>query len=30
VDGDGNRLFQNTESNGRFHGDWLSMWTWDS
>jgi len=25
VDGDGNRLFQNTESNGRFHSDWLSM-----
>lgn len=25
VDDDGNRLFQNTESNGRFHSDWLSM-----
>jgi len=25
VDGNGNRLFQNTESNGRFHSDWLSM-----
>jgi adenine-specific DNA-methyltransferase len=25
VDSDGNRLFQNTESNGRFHSDWLSM-----
>ncbi len=25
VDGDGNRLFKNTESNGRFHSDWLSM-----
>src|SRR5690554_1643836 len=25
VDEDGNRLFQNTESNGRFHSDWLSM-----
>ena len=22
---DGNRLFQNTESNGRFHTDWLNM-----
>ncbi len=25
VDDNGNRLFQNTESNGRFHSDWLSM-----
>ncbi|GAB6274270.1 MAG: hypothetical protein STSR0004_11330 [Peptococcaceae bacterium] len=25
VDENGNRLFQNTESNGRFHSDWLSM-----
>ena len=25
VDDDGNRLFQNTESNGRFHSDWLTM-----
>lgn len=25
VDGDGNRLMANTESNGRFHSDWLSM-----
>lgn len=25
VDEDGNRLFRNTESNGRFHSDWLSM-----
>lgn len=25
VDGDGNRLLQNTESNGRFHSDWLTM-----
>lgn len=25
VDEEGNRLFQNTESNGRFHSDWLSM-----
>jgi len=25
VDEDGNRLFQNTEYNGRFHSDWLSM-----
>lgn len=24
-DGEGNRLFQNTESNGRFHSDWCSM-----
>ncbi len=24
-DEDGNRLFANTESNGRFHSDWLSM-----
>lgn len=24
-DEDGNRLFQNTESNGRFHTDWLNM-----
>ena len=24
-DDDGNRLFQNTESNGRFHSDWCSM-----
>lgn len=25
IDVDGNRLFQNTESNGRFHSDWLTM-----
>ena len=25
VDGDGNRLVANNESNGRFHSDWLSM-----
>jgi adenine-specific DNA-methyltransferase len=25
VDEEGNRLFQNNESNGRFHSDWLSM-----
>ncbi|AEE91013.1 Site-specific DNA-methyltransferase (Adenine-specific) [Tepidanaerobacter acetatoxydans Re1] len=25
VDEDGNRLFQNTEYNGRFHSDWLTM-----
>lgn len=25
VDKDGNRLFKNTESNGRFHSDWCSM-----
>ena len=25
VDGDANRLVSNTESNGRFHSDWLSM-----
>ncbi len=25
MDVDGNRLFQNTESNGRFHSDWLTM-----
>jgi len=25
VDGEGNKLFKNTESNGRFHSDWLSM-----
>ena len=25
FDEDGNRLFQNTESNGRFHTDWLNM-----
>lgn len=25
VDQDGNRLIANTESNGRFHSDWLSM-----
>lgn len=25
IDVEGNRLFQNTESNGRFHSDWLSM-----
>ncbi len=25
LDGDGNRLVSNTESNGRFHSDWLSM-----
>src|SRR5690606_26359258 len=24
-DENGNRLFQNTESNGRFHSDWLTM-----
>lgn len=24
-DNDGNKLFKNTESNGRFHSDWLSM-----
>jgi adenine-specific DNA-methyltransferase len=25
MDEEGNRLFQNTESNGRFHSDWLTM-----
>lgn len=25
VDEEGNRLFQNTESNGRFHSNWLTM-----
>ena len=25
LDTEGNRLFQNTESNGRFHTDWLNM-----
>ncbi|MDA8212323.1 MAG: site-specific DNA-methyltransferase [Clostridia bacterium] len=25
VDEDGNRMFQNNESNGRFHSDWLTM-----
>lgn len=25
IDEDGNRLVSNTESNGRFHSDWLSM-----
>lgn len=25
VDEEGNRLFQNNESNGRYHSDWLSM-----
>jgi len=25
ADEDGNRLVANTESNGRFHSDWLSM-----
>ncbi len=25
MDEEGNRLFQNNESNGRFHSDWLSM-----
>ena len=25
VDEDGNRLFKNTDSNGRFHSDWCSM-----
>ena len=25
FDSEGNRLFQNTESNGRFHTDWLNM-----
>lgn len=25
TDGDGNRLVQNTENNGRFHTDWLNM-----
>jgi len=25
IDEVGNRLFQNTESNGRFHSDWLTM-----
>lgn len=25
YDGDGNRLVENTESNGRFHTDWLNM-----
>ena len=25
VDGDSNRLFRNTDTNGRFHSDWCSM-----
>jgi len=25
VDDEGNRLFQNTDSNGRYHSDWLTM-----
>ena len=25
LDDDGNRLFRNTDSNGRFHSDWCSM-----
>ena len=25
IDDEGNRLFKNTESNGRFHSDWCSM-----
>lgn len=25
IDEEGNRLFQNTETNGRFHSDWCSM-----
>ena len=25
IDENGNRLFRNTESNGRFHSDWCSM-----
>lgn len=25
TDADGNRMFKNTESNGRFHSDWCSM-----
>lgn len=25
LDDDGNRLFKNTDSNGRFHSDWCSM-----
>lgn len=25
VDEEGNRLFQNTENNGRYHSDWLTM-----
>ena len=25
IDSEGNRLVQNTESNGRFHSDWLNM-----
>lgn len=25
IDGDGNRMFKNTDSNGRFHSDWCSM-----
>ena len=25
VDSDGNRLFKNTDANGRFHSDWCSM-----
>lgn len=25
LDAEGNRMFQNTESNGRFHTDWLNM-----
>ena len=25
VDAEGNRMFKNTDSNGRFHSDWCSM-----
>lgn len=25
LDEEGNRLFRNTDSNGRFHSDWCSM-----
>ena len=25
LDDEGNRLFKNTDSNGRFHSDWCSM-----
>ncbi len=25
IDGEGGKLFKNTDSNGRFHSDWLSM-----
>jgi len=25
IDADGNRMFRNTDSNGRFHSDWCSM-----